>query len=357
MKRQSVLPVIAALLLGASPAHSHLCDNVFRQADKLIVKPETYNLVVKDSTTFKIFLQNNMDRGIAEISLLADSPAFDFTITPQRMQIPKDQRAYFTVAMKPKAATRTGNYSINFRLVGGGRQFKSFSLSGDNAGEADASARTSNTVAPAAPSRAPAPVAPGPRAASDTSVLLRVKGVPAAPKIDGLLSESGWKSAAVASNFTSTRGGKPASQTIALLSYDRTCLYCSVCCMDDNPQKAPDTDRVEIQLASSSSGQPCYSFTFPVSGSPSYRKILPNRSAVPVEARGVRYSVSRGVMSWVAECAIPLAAFGAEAPSSETVWSLRITRVKTGERPEESYWSADSEYNSEKGLGKIVIVP
>ena len=57
-----------------------MSDNVFRQADKLIVKPETYNLVVKDKTTFKIFLQNNMDRGIADISLIAESPVFDFTI-------------------------------------------------------------------------------------------------------------------------------------------------------------------------------------------------------------------------------------------------------------------------------------
>ena len=86
----------AALLAAFSlPAHAHLCDNVFRQADKLIVKPETYNLVVKDKTTFKIFLQNNMDRGIADISLIAESPAFDFTIKPQRMAIQKDQRTYF----------------------------------------------------------------------------------------------------------------------------------------------------------------------------------------------------------------------------------------------------------------------
>ena len=77
--------VASAALLAAFclPAHALLSDNVFRQADKLIVKPETYNLVVKDKTTFKIFLQNNMDRGIADISLIAESPVFDFTIKPE----------------------------------------------------------------------------------------------------------------------------------------------------------------------------------------------------------------------------------------------------------------------------------
>jgi hypothetical protein len=60
-----VLVAIEIVFLFASFSYAHLCDNVFRQADKLIVKPENYNLLVKDKTTFKIFLQNNMDRAIA----------------------------------------------------------------------------------------------------------------------------------------------------------------------------------------------------------------------------------------------------------------------------------------------------
>ena len=129
-KLSVILQATIFLFLWTAVSHGHLCDNVFRQADKLIVKPETYNIVVKDQTTFKIFLQNNMDRGIAEISLIAESPAFNFTVTPAKMSIPKDQRTYFTVTMAPRAGVKTGNYPINFRLVGGGRTFKeeSFSL-------------------------------------------------------------------------------------------------------------------------------------------------------------------------------------------------------------------------------------
>lgn len=117
-----------SILLGTSIVHAHLCDNVFRQPGKLIVKPENYNMVVKEEATFKIFLQNNMDRGIAEISLLADSPAFDFKISPEKMTLPKDQKVFFTVTMHSKDGVKTGYYPIHFRLVGGGREFESFSL-------------------------------------------------------------------------------------------------------------------------------------------------------------------------------------------------------------------------------------
>ena len=104
-------PKLSVLLVfvSATAAFGHLCDNVFRQADKLIVKPETYNIVVKDKTTFKIFLQNNMDRGIAEIKLIPESSAFDFSVTLAKMKIPKDKRVFFEVTMSTKKATKTGN--------------------------------------------------------------------------------------------------------------------------------------------------------------------------------------------------------------------------------------------------------
>ena len=89
------------LVFSISMAYSHLCDNVFRQQDKLIVKPQNYNIVVKDEATFKIFLQNNMDRAIAEISLLAESPAFEFTVTPEKMSVPRNQRVFFSVTVRP----------------------------------------------------------------------------------------------------------------------------------------------------------------------------------------------------------------------------------------------------------------
>ena len=88
-KRATVcFALLSALLLAAGSAEAHLCDNVFRQADKLIINPETQNIIVKDSCKFKIFLQNNMDRGIAQIRMAANSRAFDISITPEQMNIP-----------------------------------------------------------------------------------------------------------------------------------------------------------------------------------------------------------------------------------------------------------------------------
>jgi len=334
------------------PLDAHLCDNVFRQADKLIIKPENYNLVVRDRLTFKIYLQNNMDRGIAEISLLAESPNFNFTITPGRMSIPKDQRAYFEVTMVPKAGTRSGTYPVNFRLVGGGREFKRFSLSMSGQGGGGASNRPSGSPA-TRPSTTPGrPAAPSPVAVSS---LLLVNRAASVPRLDGQTSDPCWRSAAVASNFSSPRGGKAVHQTVALLCFDNTCLYLAVYCRDDQPQSLGARDRVTIKL--SEGGATTYCITLPASGAPAFSR-LAGGAAGPWSPAGFQSSIARQANGWTAECALPWSDLGAAPPKKRRVWNLRIERTKATGSGEKSYWAADAlGYNRETGLGQFVIMP
>ncbi|HOL66309.1 MAG TPA: hypothetical protein PKX93_02495 [bacterium] len=335
MYRRILLVTTAGLFLGAK-SYGHLCDNVFRQADKLIVKPETYNLSVKDRTTFKVFLQNNMDRGIAEISLLAESQAFDFVIEPRRMSVPKDQRVFFTVTMTPKPGVRTGNYPISFRLVGGGREFKSFTLSSqqEEKGERE---------------EGPSPTSSG---------LLQVKKTPSIPKIDGFINEDCWKTAAVAGNFSSTTGGRTIRPTVALLTFNSEALYLGFFCREENPGLLTENDQIEILFSPTAEGRASYCLSISATGSLTGYQLDSSGSRKPWAFSGIRGAVSRGTSSWSAEIAIPFSTLGLSSPGAPSVWSLRLVRSCRGPQPEQSFWSADtSGYHRQTGTGYILLMP
>ncbi|MFH0797598.1 MAG: sugar-binding protein [Candidatus Omnitrophota bacterium] len=329
--RKSLFQLVGFVLLFSPAAYGHLCDNVFRQADKLIVKPELTNITVKDKAIFKVFLQNNMDRGIAEISLLADSPAFNFVVVPDKMPVPKDQRKYFEVTMIPKPETKTGNYTVDFRLVGGGRLFKSFTL---GAAETEKSIR-------AVPSG-----------------ILEVKPTLNPPKIDGLVNDDCWKTGAVLANFSSATGGQVVYQTTGLLTFDRKALYLGFYAADEQTDRLTKDDRLEILLSTEDSGYPCYSFTFSPVGYAYARKFLSEKEAVPWSSYSANYRITKNKGAWTAEVAIPFSALNVPVPTQKEKYYLRVNRAKTSGYEEKSFWSADgSGYNSDRWFGQVFFVP
>ncbi len=350
--------IIAVLLLSAmisEAVYAHLCDNVFRQKDKLIVKPENYNIVVKDKTTFKIFLQNNMDRGIAEIALIAESPAFDFDIKPAKMSLPKNQRAYFEVSMVPKSETRTGNYTIDFRLVGGGKQFKSFNLSSNK--EYD-SKKTDTVEAVKTQPKPKTEVISIADIKKETSSVLSIKQSASGPVIDGVINDGCWRTAGVISNFSVTQAGEARYETIMLFTYDKTHVYLSVYCCNEKTNDIPRDDSVEIKFTRETTGYPYFSFLIPASGKPSFNIYKSDSTVAALEAGAASYFIADNDKYWAAEIAVPVGALGFEPFSSSQYWYLRATRNKGGENPETSFWAADfSGYNNEKGYGVIRLVP
>ncbi|MCM8768253.1 MAG: hypothetical protein NC911_00995 [Candidatus Omnitrophica bacterium] len=335
--------LVAATLIHALlfyPVYAHLCDNVFRQADKLIVKPETYNLSVRDSATFKIFLQNNMDRGIAEISLQAESPAFSFTISPNRMSIPKDQRVYFTVTMVPKPGIRTGNYPISFRLVGGGREFKSFSLAGQRE---DSGIETKKEERPSV---------------LNPDSLLQVKKIQTGPRIDGIINEDCWKEAAVASNFTTRTGNKPTQPTVCLLIFDQQALYLGFYCREENLSLLSDKDKLEIFLSPTAEGRASYALTLTSTGTLAARQLDSAGNWKPWISSQIRSATNKGFSSWSAEIAIPFVTLGISPPVSPAVWSFTVVRSRAAGQGEETFWAADaSGYHRSSGTGFVLLKP
>ena len=344
-KLSIIIQATIFFFLGTAVSHSHLCDNVFRQADKLIVKPETYNIVVKDQATFKIFLQNNMDRGIAEISLIAESPAFNFTVAPAKMSIPKDQRTYFTVTMAPRTGVKTGNYPINFRLVGGGRTFKeeSFSLKMED-----------ETNQPK-----PEKKEGGTKQVRETEIkeILQVKSANQLPKLDGIIDDVCWKSAGVASNFSLVGGGVPALQTVALLTFDREYLHFGIYCNDEETNQLTKDDKLEIEIGPNRYGYPRYYLSISGNSAAKFQKVFSDKSA-PWNASGINYYIGRDKKSWTLELSVPFSALGRQTPAAKEIWYLKIIRSKANGSAEKSFWAASATgYNNETGFGEFALVP
>lgn len=340
MKRSLFLFSSAAiiLLLCAAPLFCHLCDNVFRQADKLIVKPESYNIVIKDKTTFKVFLQNNMDRGIAEISLQAASPSFDFSISPNKMAIPQNQRVFFQVTMTTRAGVSTGNYPVFFKLTGGGREFKSFSLNTQGEGTGSSSA---------------APAQGG--ASSHLLILRRING---ALKIDGVLDDGMWSSSAVLSNFATAGGGKALFQTVALLAYNSQSLNMGLRFADEDTSKLTADDKADVFIAFQNPKQSSFHIAVNSEGKAFFDRKENKQGSIAWNVSGARYSVSKMKKTWFAELSVPFSAFGISSPSSPGKWYLRVERSKASGRKEKSFWAADnSGYNNETGFGQVIINP
>lgn len=310
--------------------YAHLCDNVFRQADSLIVKPETYSLIVKDRTSFKIFLQNNMDRGIAEISLVPESPAFDFEVTPKKMSIPKDRQVYFEVTISPKPGIRTGNYPVKFRLVGGGREFKSFTLEG----LAEA-ANKEKTL--------------------DLSKLPVIKPTTIPPVIDGSFSDECWKTSCMLSNFCSLKGSEAIYKTWVMMTFDRSTLYIGIFCRDEDVEKLTSEDRLEIIISppGDSSG---FIMSFSPAGLPVYKRFDANRNVSQWNPSGIKIEGIKKETYWSMEIAIPL--YLIQIPKEKDVWNIRITRIKASGTKETSFWAMDTTgYHQEKEMGKVVFLP
>ena len=315
-------------------AIAHLCDNVYRQPDKLIVKPEITNIIVKDAIRFKLYLQNNMDRGIEQIRLGALSEAFDVKVSPEQMGVPQGARVFFEVELKTKPDVPAGNYPLQFRLYavkgGGEQEFKRFLLAG--------------TVACVVPRLKELQEEPG----SEAQETIR---------IDGAVAERAWREALVLSNFRSTDGKPAEPQTVVLTAFDSKALYFALTCLKgaDDPEDIQDT--LTVNLSPYGRGQ-LYALAFRKDGA--VRMSVQEGSEVErLSPRSVRFRAAGGEDEWVVETALPWAVFGMDKPPEPgETWLLNIVRARAGDKPQTSFWAGSPEdYEKPEGYGRLLFAP
>jgi len=125
---QLIVGLLALGFASVQPAVAHLCNDVFAQAqDNLAVKVDIRDgqLRIGQEASFRVYLLNTMDRGIATIGLEVVAPEFDSKVEPDpewngfpALKEVKNggKKQYFTVTLTRKAGVPDGKYKIDLRL-------------------------------------------------------------------------------------------------------------------------------------------------------------------------------------------------------------------------------------------------
>ena len=300
------LLIAAVALLMAGGAGAHLCDNVYRQADKVIIKPEFTNLIVKDDATFKVFIQNNMDRGVQTAGLEGESDAFNIKVTPHAMEIPKARsekdRVSFDVAITLKPGYKSGNYRINFKLVGRGD------------GEGKEIARYS--------------VEAGDKAAmvaSGQAVSMKKCSAPA-PNVDGVMNDPCWREAASFTNFIREDGSAAPGQTVGLVTTDGSNLYVGLVL---NAASAAGNDRLVFAIAGTEGG------TQKIEVRPRGKAKVTAKGGKPVTVTASS-KLDKKAKTWTVEMSVPLNKLSAGTAGE---WKMNVVRFQGTGKKGASAWT------------------
>ncbi len=108
---------IVALALLSAAAQGHLCNNIYRTPDRLVVKPERARLLVDRTEQFRVFVKNNYPTKLDNVRLSARiaEPGFTVTVTPQAIarMLPGEKATFLVrVEVSPGAKGRKGKLEI-----------------------------------------------------------------------------------------------------------------------------------------------------------------------------------------------------------------------------------------------------
>jgi len=163
------------------------------------------------------------------------------------------------------------------------------------------------------------------------------------PKIDGVLDDICWRSAAEARNFVAKLENMPAEvQTEAYLLYDNETLYVGFRCAEPDvgglKDDAPDfwgNDAVVVFVGPQHEGKPYYQLGVDLAGAKYERGHMPGRN---IDIPGASQAAAqRGPSCWTAEIAIPFNALNAGEQMGR-VWRLNLNRVRAQSK-EHSTWA------------------
>ena len=298
-KGTTALSCLMSVCLLATAARAHVCDDVWRDVDKLVLKPDVTNLVVRDRASFKVYMQNNMNSTLVPtMRLVGTSPAFYVTVTPQQGYGPvaPGERYEYTVTLKVKEGQSSGKYPLTFRLVGSvhkhSRAITTLRM--------DAVREEAHP-----PTRRRRFLVPDWKAAGP-------------PTIDGRLEEACWQRALQCGGFSRAGGQRAQRGTQVLLGALPQTLYLGLGCQwraDEAQGRTdaltihlahPDPEVVRVAITVESGGRVRVLET--IGGEESKRSETQRRLG-PAEA-GLQVAVLRTPAAWFAEVAVPAPLLG-----------------------------------------------
>ena len=122
MRKLNIELILLILTSLSSPAYGHLCDNIFRRADKLVVKPERDFIRIEKTGALRIFIKNTYPAALHRVRMIGESDAFFVDVEPPLIKELKPQeKTFFTLKLKVKEGVKPGDYSLLIKV--GARQF------------------------------------------------------------------------------------------------------------------------------------------------------------------------------------------------------------------------------------------
>jgi len=110
---------IAVLLALSTCALAHLCNNIYRTPDRVVVKPEKQVTTVERSDQFRVFVQNNYPTYLHNLRLTARVEGREVTvsISPESVAVLRaGERTAFTVRLTVREGVLRGRYPLRFSI-------------------------------------------------------------------------------------------------------------------------------------------------------------------------------------------------------------------------------------------------
>ncbi len=117
--RRAGLGAIVLFAVLASASWAHLCNNIYRTPDRIIVKPEKPGLLLETNEQVRIFVRNNYPTFLRNVRLTAetDDPAVKATVEPESMdELVPGQKEVFTVRVTAAEGAREGAHTLKLAI-------------------------------------------------------------------------------------------------------------------------------------------------------------------------------------------------------------------------------------------------
>lgn len=107
----------AVLFLGFSaPLFAHMCNNIYRTPDRLVVKPERDDLSIDRTDEFRVFVKNNHPEQVTNVrlSVKSDDPECRVTLDPASIrQLRPGEKAAVKVRVEVGPGAKAGRHKLD----------------------------------------------------------------------------------------------------------------------------------------------------------------------------------------------------------------------------------------------------
>jgi len=120
--RRTILCAVVAVLSVSTVALAHLCNNIYRTPDRVVVKPEKQVAKVEGSDEFRVFVQNNYPTLLHNVRLAGkvDGEGVTVGLEPEAVEVLKaGERTAFTVRIAVQDGASRGKHPLTFSVSAG----------------------------------------------------------------------------------------------------------------------------------------------------------------------------------------------------------------------------------------------